>query len=302
MKRLGMLLLCAAACGGAMAQTASEVRTKAETSLLVNGYIVVAPDGTVSSFDLEHKEAAPVMELIKQYSSSWRFEPVLDNGTPVRVKAPMRLRVVASPDGDGYQLHVVSAMFGSPRHRSDETVTVKNHSALPTFTARANWRMQPTGSIRPTGIARTNFIAGTVFMLARIERDGSVSHASAEQVNLDKVAPEPLMREMRRTLAEVSTRALREWTFNPPTAGPLKDADGWIVRIVFSYHDYAPTDKDAQDVAWHAYIPGPRQPVPWMEDYLRTHQPDGLGVDALPDDGLYTIGSGLHMLNPPDHS
>lgn len=302
MKRLGMLLLCAAACGAAMAQTASEVREKAETSLLVNGHVVVAPDGSVSSFDLDRQESDAVMQLIKRYSSSWRFEPVLDNGKPVEAKAPMHLRVVASPDGGGYQLHVVSASFGDPGDHRDERVTAKDRSARPTFFPRMTVRRQAAGGIRPTGIVPTAHPTGTVFMLAQVERDGSVSHVTAEQVNLDKVGPEPVMREMRKTLAEVSTRTVRLWTFNPPSAGPLKDAGSWIVRVVFSYHEYEPTEKDAQDAAWHAYIPGPKEPVPWMDEYLRTHKLDGLGVDALPDDGLLTVGTGLHLLNPPDHS
>ena len=305
MKRLGLLLLCAATCGIAVAQTASEVRAKAESSLLVNGHVVVAPDGTVSSFDLDRQESDAVTALIKQYSSSWRFEPVLDNGKPVEAKAPMHLRVVASPDGDGYQLHVVSASFGSPSDHRDELVTIKDHSARPTFSARANFQMQQGGSIRQAGPARPaggTYPTGTVFMVARVERDGSISHVTAEQVNLDKVGSEPVMREMRKTLAEVSTRAVRLWTFNPPSAGPLKDADGWIVRVAISYHQYAPTEKDARDATWHTYIPGPKEPVPWMDEYRSKTKPEGLGIDALPDDGVLTLGTGLHLLNQSDHT
>ena len=302
MKRLGILLLSAAACSAAMAQTAGEVRAKAESSLLVNGHIVVAPDGTVRSFGLDRKEPAAVMELIKRYSSSWHFEPVLDNGTPVEATAPMHLRVVASPDGTGYELHVVSATFGNPRGHSDEHVTIKDHDARPTFFHALTYRKQAAGSIRPTGFVQTAQPTGTVFMVARVERDGSISHASAEQVNLDKVGPEPVMREMRKTLAEVSTRALRQWTFNPPSAGPLKNADGWIIRVVFAYHEYELTEKDARDVAWHTYIPGPKEPVPWLDEYRRTYKAEGMGIDALPDDSLITVGIGLHLLNPPSQA
>jgi hypothetical protein len=300
-----MLLLGVAACGAALAQTASEVRAKAESSLLVNGHIVVAPDGTVSSFEFDRQEAHAVTSLIKQYSSTWHFHPVLDNGKPVEARAPMHLRVVASPDGDGYRLHVVSAIFGSPSERSDEQVNPKDHSAQIALSYRASGRMTQAGSIRRSGPIRPAggaYPTGTAYMLAHVERDGSVSHVTARQVNLDKVGPEPVMREMRKTLAEGCVRAVRQWTYNPPSAGPHKDADGWNVYVSCSLHEYEPTEKDAPENAWRTYIPGPQEPVPWLDEYSGKQKPRSLDIDALPDGGLYMVGTGLQLLNPPDQS
>lgn len=290
MKRLGMLLLGLALCGAAMAQTASAVRKRAESSLLLNGHVVVAPDGAVSSFDLDKQEALPeaVVDLVKRNSARWRFEPVLENGAPVTAKAPMHLRVVASPtgDGDAFQLRIASATFGDRSY--EQGVTYKDHSALPYY---------PKDAIR----ARAG---GTVFLLLRIQRDGSIGDVAAEQVNLDQVGPEPAMRRMREILADASVTVARKWTFNPPQSGPFKDTDSWIIRVPINFHLDPVDGKGApeQAIAWHTYIPGPKPSIPWMEEYRRTHKPDGLGIDALPDGGIFLVGSGLHLLNAPDPS
>ena len=289
MKRLGMLLLGLAVCGAAMAQTASAVRKKAESSLLLNGHIVVAPDGSVQSFDLDPQPQAQdvVVDLVKRNSAKWRFEPVLDNGVPVTAKAPMHLRVVASPagDGDSYQLRIASATFGERTY--DQGVTYKEHGAVPRY---------PEEAIR----ARAS---GTVFLLLHIKRDGSVGDAAAEQVNLEQVGPEPAMRKMRQVLADSSIRVARQWTFNPPAAGPFKNADSWIIRVPVNYHlnDMNGKSLVPQD-GWQTYIPGPKEPIPWMEEYRRTHKPEALGIDALPDGGIYLVGSGLQLLTTPDPS
>ena len=289
MKRLGMLMLGLAMCGAAMAQTASAVRKKAESSLLLNGHIVVAPDGSVQSFDLDPQAQAQdvVMDLVKRNSAKWRFEPVLENGVPVTAKAPMHLRVVASPvaGSDSYQLRIASATFGERTY--DQGVTYKEHGALPHY---------PEEAIR----ARAS---GTVFLLLHIKHDGSVGDAAAEQVNLDQVGPEPAMRKMRQVLADSSIRVARQWTFNPPAAGPFKNADSWIIRVPVNYHlnDMNGKSLVPQD-GWQTYIPGPKEPIPWMEEYRRTHKPEALGIDALPDGGIFLVGSGLHLLTTPDPS
>lgn len=288
MKRRGIWLLCAALCGVAMAQTASEARKRAEATTMINGHIDVAPDGSVRTFDLNHQDALPaaVVDLVKRNAARWRFEPVVENGVPVAAKAPMHLRVVASPVGDAnaFQLRIASATFGDGNYENG--VTYKDHSATLYY---------PEEAIRA-------HVTGTVFLLIRIQRDGTVGDVAAEQVNLDQVGPENVLRKWRKVLGDASARVAKKWVFNPPPAGPHKDDDSWIIRVPITYR-LQETGARPQDGTWQAYIPGPKEPIPWMEEYRRTHKVDSLGVDALPDSGgLYLVGSGLHLTTPLDPS
>lgn len=290
MKRMTMLWLCLALCGTAAAQTADKVRARTEASTMINGHIVVAPDGSVRTFDLDHQDALPaaVLELVKRNAARWRFEPVVENGAPVTAKAPMHLRVVASPvgDADAFQLRIASATFGDGTYENG--LTYKNSSTVLHY---------PEEAIRA-------HVTGTVFLAIRVKRDGTVGDVAAEQVNLDQVGAEGILRQWRKVLGDASVRAAQKWTFNPPPGGPHKDDDSWIIRVPITYRlQDTPGSAGAKDGAWQTYVPGPKEPIPWLDDYRRTHKEAGLGVDALPDNGgLYLVGSGLHLTTPLDPS
>lgn len=286
MKRWGTGLLGLALCCVAAAQTADTMSGRTEASLLVNGHILLTQDGTVSSFDLDHQDQLPppVLDLIKRNAAKWRFEPVLENGAPVAAKAPMHLRVVATPSADGhtFQLRIARATFTKGGY--EHGVTYKDHSAVPHY---------------PEAAIRAN-IGGTVFLVLRIQRDGTVGDAAAEQVNLDRTGSEGIMRQWRNVLAESSIRVARKWVFNPPT-GPHQNDDGWIIRVPITYSLQTNETRRPQDVAWQVYSPGPKEPIPWLDEYRRTHKEASAGTDALPD-GLYLVGDDLHLISALDPS
>ena len=286
MKRWGMELLCLALCGIAAAQAADTAPGHTEASLLVNGHILLAQDGTVSAFDLDHQDQlpAPVVDMIKRSSARWRFEPVLENGAPVAAKAPMHLRIVASPAADGqtFQVRIASATFANGSYAHG--VTYKDHSAMLTY---------PDAAVRAG-------IGGTVFLVLRIQRDGTVGDAAAEQVNLDHTGSEGVLRQLRNALAESSVRVARKWVFNPP-AGPHKYDDSWIIRMPITYKLQTDQTRGPRDLAWQVYSPGPKASIPWLDEYRRTHKEDSVGADALPD-GLHLVGDGPHLITALDPS
>lgn len=288
MKRLGMLLLCLAFCGTASAQTASAVRKRAEASMVVNGHIVLAPDGSVRSCTLDQQDQlpAPVVDLVKRNSATWRFQPVLADGVAVAAEAPMHLRVVAAPTGDGdtFNLRIVGATFSNGH--ADKELAYKN-------------RMPP----RYPQEAVQARVSGTVYLLVRVQRDGSVGDVAAEQVNLNVADSENGMRRWRKLLAAASIEAARNWTFSTPANAADQHGDDWIVRVPVAYQLHRVGDSERPgSAAWQAYIPGPKEPIPWMDEYRRTHKDENLGGDALPDGSLYLVGSGLHLTTPLDRS
>lgn len=290
MKRLGMFVLCLALCGAALAQSASTVRKRAEASMVVNGHIVLAPDGSVRSCTLDQQEQlpAPVVSLIKSNSAIWRFQPVLVDGVAVSAEAPMHLRVVATPTGDGktFNLRIAGATFSNSK--ADKGLGYKDRTP-PHY---------PQEAIQ----AR---VSGTVFLLVRVQRDGTAGDVAAEQVNLDVADNESGMRRWRWLLASSSVEAARHWTFTVPDAVHAQGDGSFVVRVPVVYHLHKmgePEAKRPEAGAWQAYIPGPKESIPWMDEYRRTHQDESMSVDALPDGSLYLVGSGLHLTTPLDRS
>lgn len=289
MKRL-ILLSCAMVLGAAThAQTASAVRKHAEASMVVTGQIEIGPDGAVRACTLDQpdKLPSPVADLVRQGAAAWRFEPVVRDGAPIAARAPMNVRVVARPEEDGktFSLRIAGATFGDGP--SEEQPHYKRRAA-PSY---------PQEAVQ----AR---VAGTVYLIVRVGRDGTVADVAPEQVNLTVVDNERGMRRWRKVLADASISAARNWTFELPSAGPHKDDGEWIVRVPVAFHlrEWGAPDRSGYGT-WEGYIPGPKESIPWLDEYRLRHPGSrDAGSDAIADDGLHLVGSGLRLITPLDRS
>ncbi|HWU77110.1 MAG TPA: energy transducer TonB [Rhodanobacter sp.] len=284
MKRLMLGTLCWMVSVAALAAGPYAVRKRVQASMLVTGSIVVAADGSVASYDLDKRGQLPaaVVGLIRQNVPSWRFVPVVRDGRPVLAKAAMSLRVVARPEGDGnYALTIGGSHFGQSASGID--------SGGRTITSRQ--RKSPS---YPVDAARAR-VSGTVYLVMRVNRQGLVDEAAAEQVNLDVVASDTEMRRWRKVLADASLQAARRWTFNPPTVGREAAQSAWVVRVpvTFALSEWgrsAPVEKYG---SWHAYVPGPRE-IPSWEDKPRVPA----SVDAVAAGSISEVGRGLQLTTP----
>ncbi|WP_266172147.1 energy transducer TonB [Dyella subtropica] len=288
MRQIWVALLCLAFCGLALADGPGAVRKRAEASMLVTGWVVVAPDGHVQSHELNKQEQLPpeVVDLIRRSTVNWRFEPVMLDGKPVAAKAKMSLRVVAKREdgGDNFAARVAGATFGEPG--AADPVTYKNGGA-PKY---------PEQAMRGR-------VSGTVYLLVRVDRSGKVADVAAEQVNLEVVDSDKRMQAWRGVLADASIKAARKWTYNVPTSGPHANDDSWIIRVPIAYHMLEAGQSDADNYGrWQTYIPGPKEPVPWLSKYPQANDDKGNATDALADNGLHMVGSGIRLMTPLDHS
>lgn len=258
----------------------AEVRARAAfeamaVSMLVTGTIEVDQQGDVERFELDQRDKLPesVDRLFAEAVPAWRFEPTLADGLPVAVRAPMRVRVVAtkaSEDSDSLLVRVGSASFGA----SGEGGLRMAESEPPQY---------------PLNLLRMS-LGGTVYFLMKVGRTGRVEDVVAEQVNLDVVASERNMRRRRAQLAKSAVSAARDWTFVPPTDGDEVDAPFWVLRgiISFSTDDRPPPDYGE----WAAYVPGPRTVPDWAGVDAAA------GVDSSQAGQFYPIGRGLKLLTP----
>ena len=273
---IGMAL---AACAGlALAGGPGEVRKQTEASMLVTGTIDIEPDGHVRSYQVDQPEKLPpaATGLMAKAVAAWKFQPIVIDGKAVRARTRMSVRIVAKSQGEGrYEVRVASANFGDGGEPG-EFVSSKE--------------LKPPSYPQ---LAALSGVRGTVYVVARIGRDGRVEDAIAEQVNLKVVDSKAGMTRWRNSLAKSAVLGARKWTFNPPTQGEEVGNPFWLVRVPvdFVLHDEKPVPYGQ----WEAYIPGPRQDTPWL-GALDT----SLGADAVAAGGMHPIGSGPKLLTPLD--
>ena len=79
-----------------------------------------------------------------------------------------------------------------------------------------------------------------------------------------------------------------KWQFVPPEKGEYVDAPYWSVRVPVDF--VIPGRGDPAKPGWHAYVPGPRQSIPWVKD------DDASGADAVTAGGMYPLGAGPRLL------
>lgn len=258
-----VLLACTAWAAGPGA-----VRKQVEASMLVTGTIQITPDGAVAASQLDKPDQLPkeIAAFVQEQVASWRFEPVLVDGKPAQVSTKMSVRLVAKKLESGETMASIrAAEFG-------------DYEALPVAERVTSRKMTPPGYPRQ---AIEQGVPGTAYLLIRVERDGSVSDAVAEQVNLKYIASEAQMDQLRAHFARVSVSAAKRWTFNPPTRGETAEQPYWVVRVPI---DFSFPGRETRYGRWEAYVPGPRQTVEWTSDA------PSFSPDALAAGGVYLAG------------
>lgn len=252
-----------------------------EASMLVTGNVDVNPDGSLHGYLIDHPEKLPpaVVQVINQNVAHWRF--ALPSTTNEVVHSTMSIRVRAKPDADGnYHVSLVGASFGDNLNSEGEAVSYKSREPAPRY----------------PGVAVLARASGTVYLLLRIGRDGAVQEAISEQVDLDQYGSPADMGIVRKSLANASVEAARQWTFNLPTRGKRVNDPYWVVRVPVNFGlghlDSTPSNAHPYG-SWINYFPGPRQSPPWTSKSLLSEAPD-----AMPGGGLHSDNAGLELATP----
>lgn len=274
------------------AVTASEARRQLEHSLLVKGEIETDAQGNVSSVTVEKPDKFPpgLVDFVTQQASRWKFEPVLVEGKPMRARSVMSLLVVAKKlPNKQVSIGIRNASFGRQAPKQGEYVSPLD--------------MKPP--VYPRGLAAKG-VSGTVYVLLKVGRDGSVQDAAVEKVNLRVLAKESVMQSWREALSEAALETLRTWRFSIPTTGQYADDQTWSVWAPVDFglfnEEGKPVDANGNAVAdsygkWKTYVRGPSQPIRWLlEDR------PGFSSDSLEEGGVYRAedDKGPKLLTPLD--
>ncbi|WP_130617444.1 energy transducer TonB [Dyella amyloliquefaciens] len=280
MTKLVFCLLAWAITLDAGAETVSEMQRRAESSMVVTGTVDISPDGTVTSHTLDHRDKLPaiVADLVDRAAARWHFQEDLTK-SPTARHTDMTLRIVARHQTDGtYKTRIVAASFGS--HASDEDLEAKSIQR-PQYPPYAIW----------------NRIQGTVHLLVRVDRNGVVTDVTSEEVDLDTVATESVIKQIRKQFAESSVRAAKSWTFTVHRLSNQPDG-AWVVRIPATFAMQEFGKPDANVGKWLVYVPGPKEDAAWLAKY--GYEKPEMDNDALPAGTLQPVDHRLALTTPLD--
>lgn len=273
--------VCLLISGAAVAAGPAEARKRIEASMLLTGMIVIAPDGSVRSYAIDHpdKVEPEALALVSRNVPAWKFKPVLFEGKPVAAQAAMSIRIVAQrASGDNFRVAISGTHFG----KDDPGTTISYATQERPYYPRQ---------------AVEERVSGTVYLLLRVGKQGQVEAAAAEQVNLTVVDSDANLARWREMLAQSALKAARKWTFHPPTTGSHVSQSHWFARVPVSYQLRASGRREVDTYGqWEMYVPGPKELVPWVDDQrLLSDSPD-----ALPDNGVYELNTdGLRLMTSP---
>ncbi|MDQ3511656.1 MAG: energy transducer TonB [Pseudomonadota bacterium] len=235
-----------------MAAGPNAIRKQAEASMQVTGQIDIEADGSVSDYRIDHREklSPDLVSLLENTVDSWKFQPVLEGDRPVAVSTKVSVRLIAKPADDGsYTVRIGGAAFESD---DDGYAPRKVLIGAPSY---------------PRTLAQRG-ATGTVYLVLKVGRQGTVEDAIAEQVNLHVVASAARMKQMRDEFANSALKAARGWTFALPVAGPEVDASHWSLRVPvdFILSNSSTVSPAGEYGRWIGYVPGPRRSIPWSDN------------------------------------
>lgn len=282
MKRLGMVIACMMLAGAPLVAVQAANKIQINASMLVTGTVTLSKKGVVAGYHLDHQDKLPkvVVRLLSGYIPRFRFKPTVRHGKAVAGIAAMTLRLLARQMGkDHYTVSVAGYQFGS----TDPALLLKEeHVSHPHYPPNENGRVQ---------------VGGIVYLFLQVNRDGHVTHAYAQQVNLTQTPGDPrfisgyLLQRWRRDFAYAAVQASMTWTFKIPRKEPQASQPYWYARIPVQFsvgskhHSYG---------EWMSYIPGPRKPIPWLKHRYFASGASG-SVDAQVPGTVHTINPHLQL-------
>lgn len=270
--------------------------SRQQASMVVAGTITVDPQGDVTNYTLNDAAQLPpaVVQLIKETVPAWRFKPVMRDGVAVNASTGMSLRIVADIiDAQHATIRLAGEYFGCAAGMSAE-LSAKVCPAGAYLSYRA---VDPP---KYPVAAERSLIEGEVFLMLQIGADGHVLQSAVRQVDLYTEADIPAT--ARSLLAHAALDAAKTWTFNIPTRGASATAGKWVVNVPVNFTLKRPLQLPGDlnyvrppNTLWRAYIPGPVNPIPWVDDAAKGAAVHG---DAVAGNGPFLADGRFVLLTP----
>lgn len=206
-------------------------------SARASGTLTIDEQGQVAEVRLEGASLGDALrESYEQIIRGWRFEPVLEQGRPIRAIGHMRLSLVAfrQPGVDGLRLGVHRVSFVDPPSAEGKRMPLPGRSANPGYPAEA---------------ARRD-VGAEVGLKLLIGEAGKVERAAVGHVWLlgNNAGNDSLRSRYARQFTESAERVARRWTFADVAPGetievPIRyTAPGQVGRTWLPFHPVAVED------------------------------------------------------------
>ena len=259
------------------------VRKTVEASMQVRGQVIIAADGTLQSYTLEKPEVLPeeVKSLLARYLPACEFSVTTASGKPGIVTSNMTVQILARQnEAGGARISVNGAQFMDPKTPEYIRKVAMPPPQYPMSAARAG-------------------LSGTVYLVLRLNADGSVAEAHAEQVNMSVIASEGVLRQGRGILSNAALVKARDWRFEV-TPARLAEEGPIDVRVPVDFK-LGPVPKDKVDGPvygkWEVYVPGPYASIPWRPEVSGSR-----ALGALAGGSLYPVDSKIKLRKDPSES
>jgi hypothetical protein len=287
-RRILLVALIALCVFPALAARYEAMRKRVEASMLVTGELVVAPDGTVKSYALDHADELPpeARNLLAEVVPNWELDVAKADGTPLqspttlKVSVQLLARPIAGVD-DKLRVTIKDTYFWDPK----APVQVETEGTL-------------TPPEYPLSAARSG-ISGIVYVLVRLNSDGTVAQTHVERVDMTVVSDEKTLHKFSKVLAGAAVGAAKQWTFNIAPARLAKPEPVAVrVPVVFTMVDKIPPDAKAKYGRWQAYVPGQYTPVPWLHDTADGSDAEG-NIGAMVPGQVYPTDESIKLRGSP---
>jgi hypothetical protein len=199
--------------------------------------------------------------------------------SPVTVK--MSVQLVARPTGVDDQLRVTigDTAFWDPK--APTQVQGKQELTPPSYPEIA-WRAG---------------MSGIVYVVLRLNPDGTVAEAHAERVDMTVLADERTLHNFGKVLAKAAAGTAKQWTFSISPEQLAKPGPiGVRVPVEFALAGSKPTPK-AEYGQWKAYVPGPYAPIRWLNNTADSEGADS-GIGAMVPGQVYSMDAPIKLRGP----
>ena len=266
----------------ASAAQPGKMRKQVEASMVITGELMVAPDGKVKSYEIDHADALPpdTRELLAKAIPDWELVAANVDGSPLRAPAAIRMSVqlvarAMGQDDQRLRVTIQDMAFWDPKAE---------------FSAKANGKLAspqyPTLAIR-------SGMSGMVYLAVLLNADGYVVDTHVERVDMTVLSNEKTLRKFSKILADAAVAVSNEWNF---TIAPGRISKGPVAaRVAVDFRLTAGTAKYGR---WQAYVPGPYAPIPWEK---RTADGENMerSIGAMVPGQVYSTDAPIKLRNSP---
>lgn len=194
-----LLILCLVSIVGAADLRAAEASVWIARS---EGELTIGPDGQVLDVTLTMDADKSVRNAVEARVRTWRFEPIVEAGRPVKARAPMVLRLAATEAADGsMEVRIEDVFFPLSKQekaRAAGFLLQKERIAYPKRALRA-------------------LVGGEVLLVVELDDQGVPQHVTGRSSWLYGPSSAARKRvEWMDMLIESAARSVRNWRFATP--------------------------------------------------------------------------------------